>query len=681
MVRFRVLGQFAIELDGAVLDPPRGRRARSLLAWLVLHPGAHPRSRLAARFWPDVLDASARASLRVALSELRASLGPAAACVIGDRHDVGLAKEHIWVDALVFEELAHRGELRSAVELCHGELLPDLDDDWVVEERDAHAAALVDVLARLASEHESRGDLEGAISLGRRMVAIDPLAEAATRELMRRLAAAGEHGGALAAYRRLAERLASQLRLAPSATTRAVAEELRTLTPSDTGADDQDAPAFVFELAVSHYQQALERATTTGQGDARRGELLVGLGDAQLRAGRTTDARATFEQACEIARSLRDSRLLARATLGIAGLGVTIVDLDEALTARLIEALDALGESDFGLRAELLARLAIARAYSADRHESARIAEQAIQAARRDGDRATLARALCAQHVGLGAPERLDDRLQTATEMLELAVRAGDRESALQARNFRVCDLLEAGDVAGFDREIEAYAVLCHDHPLPAFRWYVPLWRATRATINDQLDEAARLAARARRQGREAGDANAEHFWRIQTGTLLLAQRRFIGADTGWIEDHARNSPAGSAWWTLLAWLWAEQGRDADARATVDRLADRDFAALERDTNWLVGMAELVQACAVLHDTERATSLYRHLDPFSGRVVTAARAAQAYGPVDHYLGLAAFTAGQSAAAREHFSSALNLSRACGAEAWAENARRRLAEVA
>jgi DNA-binding SARP family transcriptional activator len=205
MVRFLVLGQFAIELDGAAVEPPAGRRARSLLAWLLLHPGLHPRSRLAARFWPDVLDASARASLRVALSELRPALGPAVACLIGDRNHAGIATERVWVDALAFEQLASDGELEAAVALCRGELLPDLDDDWIVEARDEHAALLVDVLARLASEREADGDLTGAISLTRRMVAVDPLAEAATRELMRRLAAVGERGSAIEAYRRLAQ--------------------------------------------------------------------------------------------------------------------------------------------------------------------------------------------------------------------------------------------------------------------------------------------------------------------------------------------------------------------------------------------------------------------------------------------------------------------------------------------
>jgi DNA-binding SARP family transcriptional activator len=676
MVRFWVLGRFAIEADGVVVEPPRASRARSLLAWLALHPGLHPRSRLAARFWPDVLDSSARASLRVALSEVRAALGSAAGCFSADRNQAGLVADRVWVDALAFADLDARGELEAALELCRGELLPALDDDWVLEARDLHTAALVDALARLASEREAAGDLEAPISLSRRMVAIDPLGEAPTRDLMRRLAAAGERGSAIEAYQRLAERLQSQLRLAPSAATRALADQLRTPEPAGVAAGRPEDLSTSFELAVSHYQQALERAARLGQEAARRGELLLELGGAQARAGRSNEARAAFEEAREVARHLGNPRLLGRAALGLAGIGVTILDVDETLAAQLSEALEALPEAEFALRAELLSRLAIARAYSPDRHESARIAERAVEIARNCDQPATLARALCAQHVSLGAPDRLQQRLATAREMLELADRAGDRESALQARNFRVTDTLEAGDVSGFDRELEAYAALCHDFPLPTFRWYIPLWRATRATINGDFDQAARLAARARQEGRQAGDENAELFWRLQTGTLMLIQRR-LDTDTAWIEDHARNSPAGSAWWTVLAWIWAEQGHHADAQAVVDRLAEHQFAALQRDMNWISAIAELTEACRLLNDADRAAVLYQQLLPFAGRIATCARGAQAYGPVDYYLGLAAQTTGQSSLAHQHLGRALALSETCGAHAWAHAARQRL----
>jgi DNA-binding SARP family transcriptional activator len=677
VVRFWVLGQFAIEADGVTLEPPRASRARSLLAWLALHPGPHPRSRLAARFWPEVLDSSARASLRVALSELRTALGSATDCVVADRNQAGLVADRVRVDALEFAALEARGELEAALELCRGELLPELDDDWVLEARDAHTAALVDGLGRLASEREAGGDLEAAISLSRRMVAIDPLGEAPTRELMRRLAMAGERGSAIAAYQRLAERLQSQLRLAPSAATRALADQLRTPEAAKSVGESSEAPETTFELAVSHYHQAVERAVRNGEEASRLAELLVGLGVAQARAGRTGEAQAAFQEASKIARRLGDPRQFAQAVLGLAGIGVTILDVDEGLAGQLSDALALLPEGESDLRAELLARLAIARAYSPDRQESARIAEQAVEMARSHDQPATLARALCARHVSLGAPDALEQRLATATEMLELADRAGDRESALQARNFRVTDVLEAGDVAGFDRELEAYAALGHEFPLPAFRWYIPLWRATRATINGDFDEATRLAARARREGRQAGEENAELFWRLQTGTLMLIQRR-LDADTAWVEDHARNSPAGSAWWTVLTWIWAEQGRHADAKAVMDRLAERQFATLERDMNWMSAIAELTEACRLLNDTERAAILYQQLLPFAGRIATCARGAQAYGPVDYFLGLAAETTGQSSVAHHHLSAAVALSEACGAHAWAQAARRHLA---
>src|SRR2546423_282897 len=80
MLRVRVLGELGLELDGEPLELPASRRARSLLGLLAVERRAHPRGQLAARFWPDVLDESARTSLRSALSALRKALGAA-----GDR--------------------------------------------------------------------------------------------------------------------------------------------------------------------------------------------------------------------------------------------------------------------------------------------------------------------------------------------------------------------------------------------------------------------------------------------------------------------------------------------------------------------------------------------------------------------------------------------------------------------
>jgi DNA-binding SARP family transcriptional activator len=60
MLRVRLAGSLALESDGREIPLPPSRRARALLAYLAAHPGAHARGELAARFWPDVLDESAR---------------------------------------------------------------------------------------------------------------------------------------------------------------------------------------------------------------------------------------------------------------------------------------------------------------------------------------------------------------------------------------------------------------------------------------------------------------------------------------------------------------------------------------------------------------------------------------------------------------------------------------------
>src|SRR5436190_8747084 len=130
-----VLGELRLERDGAQLTPPRRRPARGLLGWLALHPGVHARSAVAGRLWPNVLDESARTSLRTSLSALRAVIGPGA--LVATREQVGLADDVV-VDAAEFERLRAAGQLRQALELSRGELLTGIDEDWVLVSRDEH---------------------------------------------------------------------------------------------------------------------------------------------------------------------------------------------------------------------------------------------------------------------------------------------------------------------------------------------------------------------------------------------------------------------------------------------------------------------------------------------------------------------------------------------------------------
>ena len=216
-------------LGGVQLELPASRRARSLLGVLALERRAHPRGQLAARFWPDVLDESARTSLRSALSALRRALGANAdRYLLTTRDGVALAgPDQVWTDIGEFERLVTEGQLEDALELSRGDLLEDLDEDWVYEWRDEHRARVAALLERMAAAAEAGGDLAAAIALTRRQVALDPLSEEAHRALIRRLAASGDRSGALTTYRRLTDRFAAELRIVPSPATRELVERIR----------------------------------------------------------------------------------------------------------------------------------------------------------------------------------------------------------------------------------------------------------------------------------------------------------------------------------------------------------------------------------------------------------------------------------------------------------------------
>src|SRR5271154_2478152 len=145
MLRVNLLGELTLEVDGRHLELPASRRARSLLGLLALERRTPPRAQLAARFWPDVLDESARTSLRSALSALRRALGADAdRYLLCTRDAVALAgPDHVWTDIDEFDRLLGEGRLEDALELCRGDLLEDLEDDWVYERRDEHRARVL----------------------------------------------------------------------------------------------------------------------------------------------------------------------------------------------------------------------------------------------------------------------------------------------------------------------------------------------------------------------------------------------------------------------------------------------------------------------------------------------------------------------------------------------------------
>ena len=97
--RVLLLGPFQIIRNGGQLLLPRSRKARALLAYLVLAPRPVTREKLCELFW-DVAD-DPKSELRWCLSKLRPLVdGPAATRLIADRERVRIDTSSLDIDAI-----------------------------------------------------------------------------------------------------------------------------------------------------------------------------------------------------------------------------------------------------------------------------------------------------------------------------------------------------------------------------------------------------------------------------------------------------------------------------------------------------------------------------------------------------------------------------------------------------
>ena len=424
-----------------------------------------------------------------------------------------------------------------------------------------------------------------------------------------------------------------------------------------------------YEDAAERFARALD-ALELADAERDAGPVLLARGDALLRAGEPAAARESFTEAAQLARRANDAGLLGEAALGFAGLGIAIVGLDAETIARLEEALES--ATDAVLRSRLQARLAVELYYAPDRTRSEALSAEAVATARSAGNGRALASALNARHVALWRPDRVEERLATAADMIAAARATGERHAELQARNWRVTDLFELGDMPAFRDEVARHARLADELRLPGFQWYTPLWSAVEALLAGRFEEADGLAAEAKEHGMRAGDRNAELFAEMLLFTGRLERGEFEQVDIAFIEDKIANSPAGPAYAASYAWVLAGLGDTGRARTTLDRAVAQPNAF---DANWMSAQAECAEACVLLGDATHAAVFYDRLLPYAGRPATAGRAVTSYGAVDRHLGGLAALLGRRDDAERHLRAGIARNHELGCSVWAEHAER------
>jgi tetratricopeptide (TPR) repeat protein len=417
-----------------------------------------------------------------------------------------------------------------------------------------------------------------------------------------------------------------------------------------------------FEDAAGHFERALNVADPD---DDRYTTLLLDLGDARMRAGDIPAARAAFEQAAAVARRRGSADDLARAALGFgAGLGGFEVRLfDRAQLDLLAEALGVLPKQDSVLRAWVLARLAVAQSLSESEKDRQQLSAEAVAMARRIGDDGALAYALGSHCDALAAPEHIDERLALSAEMIDLAIRSGDRAMELLGRRHRLVASLEAGDLAAADAEIDAFAAGAEHIRQPLYQWYVPLWRAMRALMRGDLAVCEDLVSQAEAIGARAQSKNAWMLGRVFRFTYYLDR----GEEAEAFEQMRplMGDPGIGAGTTSMA-MYAPRAMPEAARAVLDGHVATRFRNLPWDAEWLPAMCQAGEACLALGHDEGAAVVYEALQPFGHRLGVEGIGAGCYGAAARFLGLCAQLLGRTDVAVRHFDQALEINRGLAA---------------
>ncbi len=433
-----------------------------------------------------------------------------------------------------------------------------------------------------------------------------------------------------------------------------------------------------YEEAAAQYERAIAARELMAAGGSRAGgaverplDLLLALGDAHLRAGDIAQTQATFARAADLARAHGETNAFVRAALGFAGSALWGNRPDASTRGLLEEAQALLGDGDPALRAQLLSRLAVIRAYSGPLAEEHERSAKAVALARASGSRETISETLHARHYVLQGADHLDERAGLAAEILAIQRELGQSDRSFAIREAHASDCLMRGDREGFENAVEDALRTARDSHHPTFLWLAHGAAASIALLDGRLAEAERAIAecaswggRARNPGAVALGLGHALALRRDQGRLAELRPLFdgLGDRFDWIGAYPR---------IVRAVVYAELGDLDAARGVFEPLAERGFRDLPRRADWLIAVCEAAFVCAALGDARRAEPLDAALEPYDALHAVFPGPLLYAGPVARFRALLARTRGERDAAVAGFERALAACEEIGARpAWA-----------
>jgi predicted ATPase/DNA-binding SARP family transcriptional activator len=278
-----LFGQLRLRIGTSEAGLPTRRGARELLAALAFFAVPLERRWLAHALWPDTDDGTARSNLRRHVALLDSWLEERTGCahaIVRGRTTLALNAELIAsLDTRVFDDAVAADSLEDAMHAYGGDLLKDLDAEWISEHRLRLRARYEDVVGMLVARARLNDASDSALRYLQHARAIDPYNESWLRMSMRVRYGAGDRAGALHDYRTYGTFLRNELELEPMPETFMLAESMRRLDAIAEPATPLEPTSFIGRTNEDAELRALiarERlVTVTGEPGVGKSRLAV----------------------------------------------------------------------------------------------------------------------------------------------------------------------------------------------------------------------------------------------------------------------------------------------------------------------------------------------------------------------------------------------------------------------
>ena len=433
--------------------------------------------------------------------------------------------------------------------------------------------------------------------------------------------------------------------------------------------------SLAFEDAAAWYTQAADLA---GGSDPNREELWFDAADAYVRAGEFASARTQYLRLTDS----RDPRVRLRAAIGYENAAWRPGLPGTQARALLAHALEGVPEDlDDPRYVWALASLGRATSFTSDAERSRRLADLALGAARRLGDRQLLRHALGTMMWQRARPDSVGGHLELATELTPLAREAQDWFALGTAAVFRCAIAYIHADRAAWTEAAADLELSARGTGQPFIAFMHRSGDYAHAFLGGDFAAAARTAEDLLELGRSFGPDDTE-------GTYGL-QMYMIRRETGGLEQvrpllGAIRQSSGT-WEPGLLALYTELGLAQDASDLLWQLLDRvdETAALQSPwAQWTAVLVFLVEAALALGDVAAARRLRPLLASYSGQQLIAGQFVAVFGPADAYLAALDSLLGDRVSAERLFAAALAQATGFGAlihrastlTAWAAHLR-------